>query len=291
MKSVIFFILTSLLFAFKIVSGQNKTDTTRNPLLALLNKKPEPRYIVKKSNMVFPEILKGNEEEMSGYIEKFIIQKRDYLLAMYSRGKRFLPRAASILKNYNLPEELKVLVTLESAYNGNAVSRAGAVGYWQIMDVVAREYGMKYITRTKGNVNKNGFNPGGKKGDNMNIAAAKINDDRKNFNKSTHAAARYLRDQGRNLAENWLLVVASYNCGAGNVRKAIKRSGSSNPSFWDIKNYLPPETRNFVMNFITLNVIFNNYEMFVQDKLNFEPGKILLAVDYGNNMTGVNYEN
>ncbi|MBC7889929.1 MAG: lytic transglycosylase domain-containing protein [Ferruginibacter sp.] len=288
-KSIIFFICTSLLFAFKTLSGQNKTDTTKNPLIASLNKKSEPGYIVRKSNVVYPEILKGNEEEMMGYIEKFIRNKRDYLVAMYSKGKFFLPKAASILKNYNLPEELKVLVTLESAYNGNAVSKAGAVGYWQIMDELAGEYGMKYIARTSGAENKK-IKQDGKNGLNKVKPGVKIRDDRKNFNKSTHTAARYLRDQSRHLAENWLLVVASYNCGAGNVRKAIKKSGLLNPTFWDIKNYLPLETRSFVMNFITLNVIFNNYEMFSLNKLRFAPDKVMISTDFENNLPDLPYE-
>lgn len=289
-KSVTFFILTSLLLAFKMVSGQNKIDTTKNPLLAFLDKNTEPRFIVKKSNVVFPEILKGNEEEMQSYIEKFVVKKRDYLVGMYNKGKDFLPKAATILKHYNLPEELNVLVSLESAYNGNAVSKAGAVGYWQIMDALAGEYGMKYNARQSESEKKKQLRLSAKKGEKQGKPVVNMKDDRKNFTKSTHAAARFLLDQSKILADNWLLVVASYNCGAGNVRKAIKKSGLTNPTFWEIKSHLPAETRSFVMNFITLNVIFNNYEMFAQNKLSFATEKIFLPAGLGNYITGAQAE-
>jgi membrane-bound lytic murein transglycosylase MltF len=67
------------------------------------------------------------------------------------------------------------------------------------------------------------------------------------------------------------LVVASYNCGVGNVWNAMEKTGKADPTFWDVKNYLPSETRSYVMNFIALNVIFNNYEKFVNNTLCFKP--------------------
>ena len=96
-------------------------------------------------------------------------------------------------------------------------------------------------------------------------------DDRKNFIRSTYAAARYLKDRSRNLNSDWLLIAASYNCGVGNVWEAMERCRKKDPTFWDIKNYLPPETRAYVMNFITLNVIFKNYEKFLKNNLCFKP--------------------
>ncbi|HNP53542.1 MAG TPA: hypothetical protein PKK69_02950, partial [Ferruginibacter sp.] len=72
-----------------------------------------------------------------------------------------------------------------------------------------------------------------------------------------------------NLNNDWLLIAASYNCGVGNVWNAMERCGKANPDFWDIKKYLPQETQYYVMNFITLNVIFSNYETFLKDELCF----------------------
>ena len=80
-----------------------------------------------------------------------------------------------------------------------------------------------------------------------------------------------------------MLVVASYNCGIGNVWKAMERSGQLSPTFWNIKNFLPAETRAYVMNFITLNVIFNNYELFLKSKLNFTEEKMMIAEDIERN--------
>ncbi len=238
--------------------------------------KPETiSYAGKEANVVFPEVLSGNENESLEYIEKFSENRRAYVIRTYNRSKKYFPKVSAILKKYDLPDELKMLMALESAFNANAVSRAGAVGYWQFMDDVAREYGLKYVPRNSGTVklirNKKGKvikkiivkKPGGR-------------DDRKNFNKSTHAAARYLKDRGRNLDNDLLLMVASYNCGVGNVWEAMKKTGKTDPDFWDIKEYLPSETRAYVMNFITLNVLFHNYEGFSNNSLSFSPLKIWL---------------
>ena len=146
------------------------------------------------------------------------------------------------------------------------MSKAGAVGYWQIMDEVAREYGLKYVPRHAAVKKVKGKKVGKK--------AAPGRDDRKNFNKSTYAAARYLKDRSRNLNNDLLLMVASYNCGVGNVWDAMKKTGLAEPDFWDIKEYLPAETQAYVMNFITLNVIFHNYEKFANNTLLFTPTKV-----------------
>jgi membrane-bound lytic murein transglycosylase D len=241
-------------------------------------------HVLEESNIEFPEILKGNEEEASDYIEKFSLKRRDYLIRMYAKGKKLLPKAAGILKKHNLPEELKVLMILESAYNANAVSKAGAVGYWQFMDEVAREYGLKYVPReikkekilVKQVIRKRGRKIVIEKSQTVKTdvtfskAKGKQVDDRKNFNKATAAAARYLRDRRRNLDDNWLLVVASYNCGVGNVWEAMQKCGKQNPTFWDIKKYLPEETKAYVMNFIALNVVYKNYDKFLKNDMVFK---------------------
>lgn len=275
-KKQIFYLPILIVLSCKTLSAQSLRDSSKKILLAAVEKKTEPRYLLKPSNVIFPEILRGTEIETVNYIEKFSKNRRDYLIRMYNRGKQLLPKAASILSKYNLPEELKILLTLESAYNGNAISKAGAVGYWQIMDEVAKEYGMKYIVQLSEAEKKKQLKQHNKKSIAKPEKTVKITDDRKNFNKATYTAARYLSDRRRNLDGNWLLVVASYNCGVGTVWKAMERSGKISPTFWDIKENLPLETRAYVMNFITLNVIFNNYELFLKNKLNFNEEKIML---------------
>jgi soluble lytic murein transglycosylase-like protein len=258
------------------VKANSFADTTKKKLLASASAKDNAAYITIEPNVIFPVILTGNEEETLGYIEKFSTNRRAYLIRTYNRSKKYFPKAGTILKKHNLPQELKVLLALESAFNANAVSSAGAVGYWQIMDEVAKEYGLKYVAQEK-TAEKKTEKKKDVKAVVLKTPAVKpvvAKDDRKNFNKSTYAAARYLKDRSRNLDNNLLLMVASYNCGVGNVWEAMKKTGKASPDFWDIKAYLPAETQAYVMNFITLNVVFNNYEKFTNNTLLFTPTKV-----------------
>ncbi len=224
--------------------------------------------IIREANVVYPEILEEHAKHSIDYVAKFSETRRAYLQRTYLRSKKYFPKAQLILKKYDVPTEFAVLLALESAFNGNAVSGAGAVGYWQIMDNVAREYGLKIANNTKKVTPATKPKPGSK-----NVAGAKkpvIIDERKNFSKSTYTAARYLKDRMRNLDNDWLLIAASYNWGVGNVWNAMQRSGKKNPTFWDIKKQVPSETRAYVMNFIALNVIFKNYEKFRTNTLCFK---------------------
>lgn len=140
-------------------------------------------------------------------------------------GKPYLDMYDAILPQYNVPKELKYLSVIESDLKARVVSIAGAVGPWQIMDFEARRMGLV--------VNKNV-------------------DERTNYLKSTHAAAKILRGLHKQF-NDWLLVVAAYNAGAGRVNQAIRKSGSRN--FWALQNYLPLETRNHVKRFIGTHYI------------------------------------
>ncbi len=137
------------------------------------------------------------------------------------------------LKRKNMPMELKYLAVIESALNYNAVSKAGAVGPWQLMKTTAEMLG---LTVTKGK------------------------DERRDINKSTLAATRYLEILYSEL-NDWLLVIAAYNSGPTPVLRAIARTGSRN--FWDIKEYLPRETQGHVLAFIATASIFENLNKFI----------------------------
>jgi hypothetical protein len=236
------------------------------------NVKPAAAKLPAKSNVVFPELLENESDECLAYIEKFSVNRRAYLMRTYTKSKKFFPKAHAILKKYNVPAEFAVLLALESAFNPNAVSKAGAVGYWQIMDDVAKEYGLHIVEDQH---KKKKPEPAAKKGKAAKAPVKKktVADDRKNFSVSTHTAAKYLKARMRNLDNNWLLIAASYNWGVGNVWNAIEKSGKKTPSFWDIKDQLPSETRAYVMNFIALNVIFKNYEKFLDNSLVFKTPK------------------
>jgi hypothetical protein len=245
----------------------------------------ENAAVVLPANVNFPALLQGNETEMLDYIEKFSTRRRDYLIRMHTKGKKLLPQAAAILKKHHLPEEFKVLLTLESAYNAKAVSSAGAVGYWQFMDEVAKEYGLQYVPHITPAALAKLKKKDPHAADSILKAIAKQKDDRTQFKKATHAAARYLSHRRINLQDNWLLIVASYNCGVGNVWEAIQKSGKPQPSFWDIRHLLPQETQLYVQNFITLNVIFNNWENFLKKELRFSPVPLLPQDNFEQNIS------
>ena len=136
-------------------------------------------------------------------------------------SKYYMPIFEEILNRYDLPEELKAMAVIESALNPTAVSRAGAKGMWQFMYATAKMYGLHIDSFV---------------------------DERLDPVKSAEAAAQYLQDSYE-IFGDWNLAIASYNCGAGNVNKAIRRSGGKR-AFWDIYPYLPRETRGYVPAFV-----------------------------------------
>jgi membrane-bound lytic murein transglycosylase D len=160
------------------------------------------------------------------FVQDYIEKNTEDLESMRDWGKPYFNVMDAILVSHNLPKELKYLAVIESRLHTGAVSWAGAVGPWQLMPATARVLGLK-VTR-------------------------KI-DERTNYIKSTHAAAKYLNDLYDQFGD-WLLVIAAYNGGAGNVLKAIRKSGSRN--FWDLQYYLPAESRNHVKKFIGTHYIF-----------------------------------
>ena len=155
------------------------------------------------------------------YMEKF----GSNLDKMKTWGRPYFDIMNNILTQHGLPTELKYLSVIESALKTYAVSWAGAVGPWQFMPATARNLGLRVTKRV---------------------------DDRTDFHKSTHAAARYLTEL-YSIYGDWLLVIAAYNGGPGNVNSAIRRSGSKN--FWDLQYYLPAESRNHVKKFIATHYI------------------------------------
>jgi hypothetical protein len=268
------------IFSFNPSFGQDFNNDVNNTVFASkeIKTKTSITYVTKEANIIFPTALKGNEEQSLEYIEKFSKNRRNYLIRTYKRSKKYFPKVSTILRKYGLTKEYQVLLPLESGFNANAVSGAGAVGYWQIMDEVAQEYGLTYERQLSTDEKK-------KLEEERKLLATTqplgevpkkviVKDDRKNFIKSTNTAARYLKDRTRNLGNDILLIVASYNCGIGNVWKAKQRTGLLNPSFWDAKKFLPAETQAYVMNFITLNVLFNNYQKFENNSLTFRPVEV-----------------
>lgn len=153
----------------------------------------------------------------------------DRVGVMLGLSKYYFPIFDEILDKYGVPCELKYLVVIESALNPQAVSRAGATGLWQFMYATGRMYDLR--------VNS-------------------IVDDRRDPLKATEAAAKYLRDLHK-IYDDWTLAIAAYNCGPGNINKAMRRSGKK--TFWEIYDFLPRETRGYVPAYIAAAYVMNFY--------------------------------
>jgi len=159
------------------------------------------------------------------FVQDYIKVHGRYLQNMKGWGQPYFNLIESVLQQYGLPRELKYIAVIESNLSIGATSVVGAGGPWQFMPYTARDYGLVV----------NGYQ-----------------DDRRDYYKSTHAAARYLLSLYRQM-HDWLLVMAAYNGGPGRVYSAMKRSGSKD--FWDIQYYLPAESRTYVKRFIATHYI------------------------------------
>jgi len=160
------------------------------------------------------------------FVRNYIKKNNDDLEMIRERSEAPFKTMDGVFTKYGLPLQLKYLAVIESELKSSAVSRVGAVGPWQLMPGTAKILGLKVTAR---------------------------NDERKQFGKSTHAAALYLRDLYTEFGD-WLLVMAAYNCGPGPVYTAIRKSGSRN--FWALQSYLPEESRDHVKKFIATHYYF-----------------------------------
>lgn len=225
--AVVLFILVMFVAGSAFTSDDNGDQKKSVPGNNLVNEKIGFKSLFSDSHFdpTKPYVVQLNPHAVP-FIQKYIEQEGANLEKMKIWGKPYFDMFDMILRKYNLPEELKYLAVIESSLISNSVSSAGAVGPWQIMAGEAKRLGLRL---------------GGR------------NDERKNFYKSTHAAARILCELHKQF-KDWLLVIAAYNCGASRVRSAIKRSGSAD--FWDMQAYLPAQTRAHVKRFIGTHYIF-----------------------------------
>ena len=164
------------------------------------------------------------------HIHVYTIKQRDKFGAVLGLKDYYFPMIENIFDSYSLPTELKYMAVIESALNPNAVSRMGATGLWQFMYSTGRSYGLTINS---------------------------IVDERRDPVKSTHAAAKYMKDLYK-IYNDWILVIAAYNCGPGNVNKAIRRSGNKK-DYWDIFYRLPRETRGYIPQYFAAAYATNYY--------------------------------
>ncbi len=169
------------------------------------------------------------------YINMYTQRRRQLVEEMLGLSLYYMPFFEQALEKEGMPLELKYLPVIESALNPDAVSRVGATGLWQFMLSTAKGLGLE--------VNS-------------------IIDERRDPIRSSEMAAKYLK-QLYNIYGDWSLAIASYNCGPGNVNKALRRAGGTDDKkkdFWDIYFYLPQETRGYVPAFIAANYVMTYYK-------------------------------
>ena len=162
-------------------------------------------------------------------VEGYVHDYRKGAEELLGRVTIYFPVFEQKIREKNLPEELKYLSIIESALKVDAYSRVGAAGLWQFMRGTAREYG---------------------------LTVSKSFDQRYSVEESTEAALEYLTALHGQFGD-WTLAMAAYNCGPGNVRKAMRRSGKKD--YWGIRKYLPRETQNYIPKFVAASYLMAYY--------------------------------
>ena len=191
---------------------------------------PDSVYIGRLQSMQSAVSLSYNTT-VKNFITMYTVRKPKQVAVMLGLANYYFPMFEEALAKYDLPMELKYLPIIESALNPGANSTASAVGLWQFMYGTGKMYKLEITTFV---------------------------DERRDPVKSTEAAVKFLRDL-YNIYKDWHLVIAAYNCGPGNVNKAIKRCGNAK-DYWKIYYNLPKETRGYVPAFIAANYVMNFYQ-------------------------------
>ena len=187
-------------------------------------------YTVRLNALISPIHLPYNELVRT-YIKRYTdssgLMSRVLTLAQY-----YFPMIEEELIRAELPVELRAMAIIESALQATAISRVGAGGLWQFMPVTARAYGLEVNSMV---------------------------DERYDPAKSTVAACKYMKDLYK-MYNDWSLAIAAYNCGPGNVNKALARTGGNPTSFWEVYWHLPRETRGYVPAFIAASYAYAYHE-------------------------------
>ncbi len=235
-------------FTLKTVKGNDQdldTDSTSNPFSFSYTK----LTLAQQLDSLGCTVPLSYNAYVKSYIDSYSAARyRNHLSKMAGLAEYYFPIYEKVFKESGVPEEIKYLSIVESALNPHAVSRVGATGPWQFMFTTAKAY---------------------------NLQIDQYVDERKDPYAASFAAAAYLKDAYNEFGD-WHLAIASYNCGKGNVIRAIKRSGLENPDFWQIRNLLPAETRNYVPAFIALTYVMRNSQAFQIESF---PNELILSTD------------
>jgi len=208
--------------------ANSRRDTTILPVVT----------VVSMQNASFKQRLDSIQKEVpldyNGYVQSYIDiytapNRRDEMAKVVGLTKYYFPIYEKAFRDAGIPEEIKYLSVVESALDPYAVSRVGATGPWQFMFATAKLYGLNIDNYV---------------------------DERRDPIQASYAAAAYIKDAYQDFGD-WLVAIASYNCGKGAITRAIEKAGASD--FWSIRPYLPAETRNYVPAYIAIAYVMNNY--------------------------------
>lgn len=249
MKNTLFVVYAIALFSLNSISSvhakdfsairkasiEDTTFVVPEVDLSLLNTPPKFATEVYKRRLdsITKSIPLDYNQYVQGYIDLYAFRKREQVERMLGLSEYYFPMVEKVFKEYKIPTEFKYLAIVESALNPYAVSPVGATGMWQFMFTTAKMY-------------------------NLNITSHI--DERRDPYLATHAAAKYFVDMYRRYGD-WLLVIAAYNCGPGNVNRAIRKAGGGQKTFWEIRQFLPQETRGYVPAYIAANYIMTFAEV------------------------------
>lgn len=226
----LFLLLFLFLLSGKVKANQSNSDSLFVPAYSY-EYIPDVTYdtLEKRIARIESRIPLHFNTKVKAFIDYFTVRDREYTRKVVGRSNYYFPIFEKIIQEHNLPDELKYLAIVESGLAANARSRAAAVGLWQFIYTTGRIY---------------------------NLHADWYIDERMDPYKSTEAACRLLSSLYNQFGD-WELALAAYNCGPGNVRKAIRRSGYKH-SFWEIYRYLPRETRSYVPQFVSIIYVFKH---------------------------------
>lgn len=213
-------------FAFLVPVIVNAGTAYFNPDTTITDKSDFKSIITERNTISGKTFNTPLNPQAVSFTQEYIRKQGKELEKMKSWAKPYFDMCDNILPQYGVPKELKYLSVIESHFQSNLVSWAGAVGPWQLMDYEAHRYGLH---------------------------TGKYNDDRTDFYKSTVVAAKLIKELYDEFGD-WLLVIAAYNGGAGRIRQAIEKTGSRD--FWTIQYLMREETRTHVKKYIATDYFF-----------------------------------
>ncbi len=210
---------------------------------------PDSVYVERLMKLASPVNLPFNDVTKS-YIARYTSTRYGTINRILSLSQYYFPQIEEELIKNDIPVEFRAMPIIESALSSTAISRAGAAGLWQFMPATGKAYGLEINS---------------------------LVDERCDPQKATQAACRFILDMYK-IYGDWTLVIAAYNCGPGNVNKALARSGIDKESgtFWDIYYYLPRETRGYVPAFVGASYAYAYHQ---QHNIEFEESPLPLATD------------